>query len=116
MGDCTGRVTYTKTGLIKFKTLLHAHIGASTPSSLCLQVSALCRHRMPANYGRGLPPKGKYPIAPEPSTLSHWPRGPLDFNSFWPPEKINWHPIFPKRRLYLQMIIFLPNKDSAFMY
>ena len=25
MGDCAGRVPYTKTGLIKFKTLLHAH-------------------------------------------------------------------------------------------
>ena len=66
MGDCTGRVPYTKTGLIKFKTLLHAHIGASTPSSLCLQVSALCRHRMPTNYGRGLPLKEKIQLLRSP--------------------------------------------------
>ena len=33
----------------------------------------------------------------QPSTLSswsHWPRGPVDLKSHWPPPKIHWPPIF----------------------
>ena len=50
----------------------------------------------------------------QPSTLSswsHWPRGPVDLKSYWPPRKIYWPPFFPDRSLYSWLITH--NEDKV---